>query len=158
MARAKIALIGAGQIGGTLAHLAAMRELGDVVLFDIAEGIPQGKALDIAESGPIDKFDADLKGANSYEDIAGVTYNFYRRERAEPAFNCIHFGHSGASWTGDPAAPGSGEVFFYLVTAHDGTIENSPGEDSLGAPRPIGTVCPPPGTPTGAGCSLRSIT
>jgi malate dehydrogenase len=72
MARAKIALIGAGQIGGTLAHLAALRELGDVVLFDIAEGIPQGKALDIAESGPIDKFDANLKGANSYEDIAGA--------------------------------------------------------------------------------------
>ena len=72
MARAKIALIGAGQIGGTLAHLAALRELGDVVLFDIAEGIPQGKALDIAESGPIDRFDAELKGANSYEDIAGA--------------------------------------------------------------------------------------
>ena len=72
MARAKIALIGAGQIGGTLAHLAAMRELGDVVLFDIAEGIPQGKALDIAESGPIDKFDARLKGANSYDEIAGA--------------------------------------------------------------------------------------
>ena len=72
MARAKIALIGAGQIGGTLAHLAALRELGDVVLFDIAEGIPQGKALDIAESGPIDKFDAKLKGANSYDEIAGA--------------------------------------------------------------------------------------
>ena len=72
MARSKIALIGAGQIGGTLAHLAALRELGDVVLFDIAEGIPQGKALDIAESGPIDGFDANLKGANSYEDIAGA--------------------------------------------------------------------------------------
>ena len=72
MARPKIALIGAGQIGGTLAHLAALRELGDVVLFDIAEGIPQGKALDIAESGPIDGFDARLKGANSYEEIAGA--------------------------------------------------------------------------------------
>ena len=62
MARPKIALIGAGQIGGTLAHLAALKELGDVVLFDIAEGIPQGKALDIAESGPSEKFDAKLKG------------------------------------------------------------------------------------------------
>ena len=72
MARAKIALIGAGQIGGTLAHLAALRELGDIILFDIAEGMPQGKALDIAESGPIDKFDARLKGANSYEEIAGA--------------------------------------------------------------------------------------
>ncbi len=72
MARAKIALIGAGQIGGTLAHLAALKELGDVVLFDIAEGIPQGKALDLAESGPVDGFDADLKGTNDYADIAGA--------------------------------------------------------------------------------------
>ena len=62
MARPKIALIGAGQIGGTLAHLAAMKELGDVVLFDIAEGTPQGKALDIAQSGPSEGFDADLRG------------------------------------------------------------------------------------------------
>jgi malate dehydrogenase len=72
MARPKIALIGAGQIGGTLAHLAAMKELGDVVLFDIAEGIPQGKALDLAESAPVDGFDASLKGTNAYEDIAGA--------------------------------------------------------------------------------------
>ncbi|MEY4304197.1 MAG: hypothetical protein RIT52_372 [Pseudomonadota bacterium] len=72
MARPKIALIGAGQIGGTLAHLAALKELGDIVLFDIAEGTPQGKALDIAQSGPVEGFDADLKGANSYADIAGA--------------------------------------------------------------------------------------
>ena len=72
MARPKIALIGAGQIGGTLAHLAAMKELGDVVLFDIAEGTPQGKALDIAESGPSEGFDAVLKGTNDYADIAGA--------------------------------------------------------------------------------------
>lgn len=72
MARPKIALIGAGQIGGTLAHLAALKELGDVVLFDIAEGIPEGKALDIAESGPSEGFDAALKGTQSYEDIAGA--------------------------------------------------------------------------------------
>jgi len=72
MARPKIALIGAGQIGGTLAHLAAIKELGDVILFDIAEGTPQGKALDIAQSGPVEGFDATLKGANSYEDIAGA--------------------------------------------------------------------------------------
>ena len=71
MARPKIALIGAGQIGGTLAHLAALKELGDVILFDIAEGTPQGKALDIAESAPVDKFDAVLKGTNDYADIAG---------------------------------------------------------------------------------------
>ncbi|TMV82471.1 malate dehydrogenase [Thioclava sp. BHET1] len=72
MARPKIALIGAGQIGGTLAHLAAIKELGDVVLFDIAEGTPQGKSLDIAESGPVSGFDAVLKGTNDYADIAGA--------------------------------------------------------------------------------------
>ena len=72
MARPKIALIGAGQIGGTLAHLAAMKELGDVVLFDISEGTPQGKALDIAEAGPSEGFDAVLKGTNDYADIAGA--------------------------------------------------------------------------------------
>jgi malate dehydrogenase len=72
MARPRIALIGAGQIGGTLAHLAAIKELGDIVLFDIAEGTPQGKALDIAQSGPIEGFDATLKGANDYADIAGA--------------------------------------------------------------------------------------
>ncbi len=72
MARPRIALIGAGQIGGTLAHLAAIKELGDIVLFDIAEGIPQGKALDIAESGPSEGFDAALKGTNDYADIAGA--------------------------------------------------------------------------------------
>jgi malate dehydrogenase len=72
MARPKIALIGAGQIGGTLAHLAVLKELGDVILFDIAEGTPQGKALDVAQSGPIEGFDASLKGANSYADIAGA--------------------------------------------------------------------------------------
>lgn len=72
MARPKIALIGAGQIGGTLAHLAAIKELGDIILFDIAEGTPQGKALDIAQSGPSAGFDAVMKGANSYADIAGA--------------------------------------------------------------------------------------
>src|SRR5918911_3387069 len=72
MARRKIALIGAGMIGGTLAHLAAMRELGDIVLFDIAEGIPEGKALDLAQAGPIDDFDAKLKGTSDYADIAGA--------------------------------------------------------------------------------------
>jgi malate dehydrogenase len=72
MARKKIALIGAGMIGGTLAHLAAMRELGDIVLFDIAEGIPQGKALDIAQAAPVDGFDAKLKGTSDYADIAGA--------------------------------------------------------------------------------------
>ncbi|MBL4766996.1 MAG: malate dehydrogenase [Rhodobacteraceae bacterium] len=72
MARPKIALIGAGQIGGTLAHLAAIKELGDVVLFDIAEGTPEGKALDISEAGPSAGFDATLSGTQSYADIAGA--------------------------------------------------------------------------------------
>jgi malate dehydrogenase len=74
MARPKIALIGAGQIGGTLAHLAALKELGDVILLDIpdAEGIAKGKALDIAESAPVDKFDAGMSGTSDYADIAGA--------------------------------------------------------------------------------------
>ncbi|MDB5739976.1 MAG: malate dehydrogenase [Alphaproteobacteria bacterium] len=72
MARKKIALIGGGQIGGTLAHLAALKELGDVVIFDIAEGLPQGKALDLAQSAPVDGFNAKLSGTNSYADIAGA--------------------------------------------------------------------------------------
>lgn len=72
MKRPKIALIGAGQIGGVLAQLAAQREMGDVVLFDVVEGVPQGKALDILESGPVDGFDSFLKGTNSYEDIRGA--------------------------------------------------------------------------------------
>src|ERR1700740_3676327 len=73
MARPKIALIGAGQIGGTLAHLIGLKELGDVVLFDIAEGIPQGKALDLVQSSPVDGFDARITGTNSYETIEGAT-------------------------------------------------------------------------------------
>ena len=72
MARKKIALIGSGMIGGTLAHIAAQKELGDVVLFDIAEGIPEGKGLDIAESAPIDGYDSRLKGTQDYKDIAGA--------------------------------------------------------------------------------------
>ena len=72
MARKKIALIGAGQIGGTLAHLAALKELGDIVLFDIVDGVPQGKALDLAESAPVDGFNAKISGASSYADIAGA--------------------------------------------------------------------------------------
>ncbi len=72
MARHKIALIGAGQIGGTLAHLIGLKELGDVVLFDIAEGLPQGKALDLVQSSPIHGFDARFVGTNSYEAIEGA--------------------------------------------------------------------------------------
>jgi len=72
MARPKIALIGAGHIGGTLAHLIGVKELGDVVLFDIAEGIPQGKSLDLVESSPVEGFDAQFLGTNSYEAIDGA--------------------------------------------------------------------------------------
>jgi malate dehydrogenase len=72
MARKKIALIGGGMIGGTLAHLAALRELGDIIVFDIAEGLPQGKTLDLAQSGPVEGFDANLSGTNGYEAIAGA--------------------------------------------------------------------------------------
>ena len=72
MARKKIALIGGGQIGGTLAHLVALKELGDVVMFDIAEGLPQGKSLDLSQAGPIDGFNAKLKGTNDYADIKGA--------------------------------------------------------------------------------------
>ncbi|MBY0303322.1 MULTISPECIES: malate dehydrogenase [Sphingomonas] len=72
MARKKIALIGAGNIGGTLAHLAALKGLGDIVLFDVVEGVPQGKALDLSQCGPVEGFDATIKGSNDYADIAGA--------------------------------------------------------------------------------------
>ena len=72
MARKKIALIGAGQIGGTLALLAGTKELGDIVLVDVAEGVPQGKALDIAQAAPIEGFDAKIEGSNGYEAIRGA--------------------------------------------------------------------------------------
>jgi malate dehydrogenase len=72
MARNKIALIGSGQIGGTLAHLIGIKELGDVVLFDVVEGVPQGKSLDIAQSSPVGRFDARYTGTNSYEAIEGA--------------------------------------------------------------------------------------
>jgi malate dehydrogenase len=72
MARNKIALIGSGMIGGTLAHMIGLKDLGDVVLFDIAEGIPQGKGLDIAQSSPVDGFDSRLTGVNDYAGIEGA--------------------------------------------------------------------------------------
>ena len=72
MARKKIALIGAGNIGGSLAHLAALKGLGDIVLFDVVEGIPQGKALDLSQCGPVEGFDASITGTNDYKDIAGA--------------------------------------------------------------------------------------
>ena len=72
MARKKIALIGAGNIGGTLAHLAALKNLGDIVLFDVVEGVPQGKALDLSQCGPVEGFDAKITGSNDYADIAGA--------------------------------------------------------------------------------------
>ena len=72
MSRNKIALVGAGNIGGTLALLAGLKELGDVVLFDIVDGIPQGKALDIAEASPVEGFDASVTGSNDYSEISGA--------------------------------------------------------------------------------------
>jgi len=70
--RSKIALVGSGNIGGTLAHLAGLKELGDIVLFDIAEGIPQGKGLDLAQSSTIEGFDSAISGTQDYKDIAGA--------------------------------------------------------------------------------------
>jgi malate dehydrogenase len=72
MARKKIALIGAGQIGGTLALLAGLKDLGDIILFDVVEGIPQGKALDLVQASPVEDFDANITGTNSYEGIEGA--------------------------------------------------------------------------------------
>src|SRR3546814_15051355 len=72
MARNKIALVGAGNIGGTLALLAGLKELGDIVLFDIVEGVPQGKSLDIAQSSPVEGFDAAIVCANDYAALAGA--------------------------------------------------------------------------------------
>ena len=72
MARRKIALIGSGQIGGTLAHLAALKDLGDIVLFDIVDGVPQGKALDISQSAPVEGYDASITGTSKYEDLKGA--------------------------------------------------------------------------------------
>ena len=72
MARSKIALVGAGNIGGTLAHLAGLKELGDIVMFDIVEGVPQGKALDLVESSPVEGFDAAMTGTSSYADLSGA--------------------------------------------------------------------------------------
>ena len=72
MTRKKIALIGAGNIGGTLAHLCLLKGLGDVVLFDVIDGLPQGKALDMLEAGPIEGYDANITGTTSYADIAGA--------------------------------------------------------------------------------------
>jgi malate dehydrogenase len=72
MSRKKIALIGAGNIGGTLAHLAALKGLGDIVLFDVVEGVPQGKALDLSQCGPVEGFDAKITGTNDHADIRGA--------------------------------------------------------------------------------------
>src|SRR5690554_7916656 len=72
MSRKKIALVGAGNIGGTLALLVGLKELGDVVLLDIVEGVPQGKSLDIAQSSAIEDFDANLRGSNDFRDLKGA--------------------------------------------------------------------------------------
>ena len=70
MARRKISLVGAGNIGGTLAHLAALKNLGDVILLDIAQGVPQGKSLDLSQSGAVEHFIPNVTGTNDYADIA----------------------------------------------------------------------------------------
>src|SRR3989337_1171772 len=72
MARKKIALIGAGNIGGSMAHLCLLKGLGDVVLFDVIEGLPQGKALDLSHAGPVEGFDGNVIGTNKYDDIEGA--------------------------------------------------------------------------------------
>ncbi len=102
MARKKIALIGAGNIGGTLAHLAALKGLGDIVLFDVVEGVPQGKALDLSQCGPVEGFDATITGSNDYADIAGadviiVTAGVARKPGMEPRRPARHQpeGHEG---------------------------------------------------------------
>ena len=74
MARKKIALIGGGMIGGTLAHLAALKELGDIVVFDIAEGLPQGKSLDLSQSGGVEGFDAKLSGTTHMKPLLVLMY------------------------------------------------------------------------------------
>ena len=84
MARKKIALVGAGNIGGTLALLSGLRDLGDIVMFDVIEGVPQGKALDIVQASPIEGFDASISGANDYRaiknaDVVIVTAGFPRK-------------------------------------------------------------------------------
>ena len=82
MARNKIALVGAGNSGGTLAHLAGLKELGDVVLFDIMKGTPQGKALDLVESSPVEGFDSRITGANTYAGIKGAARGVKAEMRA----------------------------------------------------------------------------
>ena len=85
MARNKIALIGAGQIGGTLAHLVGLKELGDVVLFDIVEGVPQGKALDLLQSGAVEGFNSDIAGANAFGiDSIFVTGGLHQKDVGDP--------------------------------------------------------------------------
>src|SRR5690606_13037957 len=71
MARTKIALVGAGNIGGTLAFLTALKQLGDVALIDVVEGVPEGKSLDLSQSGPIEGYDCHLKGSSDYKNLEG---------------------------------------------------------------------------------------
>ena len=85
MTKPKIALIGAGNIGGTLAHLALIKGLGDVVLFDVTEGVPQGKALDLLQCGSIEGFDGHITGTNDYQAIEGADVAIYRKHAAELA-------------------------------------------------------------------------
>ncbi|MBI2877743.1 MAG: malate dehydrogenase, partial [Candidatus Tectomicrobia bacterium] len=84
MSRRKITVVGAGNVGATVAHIAALKELGDIVLVDVVEGIPQGKALDMREAGPVEGFDSAVVGYNDYEATAGsdvvvITAGFPRK-------------------------------------------------------------------------------
>ena len=123
MARKKIALIGAGQIGGTLALLAGLKELGDVVLFDIVEGVPQGKALDIVQGSPIEGYDSAITGANDYAAINARLREVddEKRKAGHPGPNVEEVGASERSGLGrvcdrpDPQEYG-------IIDNHDGHI------------------------------------
>ena len=123
MARKKIALIGAGNIGGTLAHLAAQKELGDIVLFDVVEGVPQGKALDLSQCGPVEGFDAKITGTNDYADIAGadviiVTAGVARKRLPAKTFRAL----CDLPFMAAIAAPTIGHIFTHYAPAqHDFT-------------------------------------
>ena len=82
------------------------------------------------------------KGSWSYEDVPGVSYNFYRMQRGEAGSSCIHAGEPSATWSGDPEAPTSGNVMFYHVNAFNGFVENSLGSGGDGSPRPVARPCP----------------
>ena len=117
MARPKLALVGAGNIGGTLAHLIGLKELGDVVLFDIVKGLPQGKALDIAQSSSVEDFDAKVTGTNSYADLRGadvviVTAGIARKPGMSRD-DLIGINTGVGAWRNDDAGSNSGSAYVF---------------------------------------------